>query len=103
MFFSQIVNGGNLTTLIFSSTMSTLRLTLNYLPVNAVPHVIVALSIYTHLGLNITRTTVIDFDPSAMAPVEFADRTVVCVIDNFNQTTRIRVYTCNNKCVITVN
>ena len=79
MLFSQIVNGGNLTTLLFSSTMSTLRLTLNYLPVNAVPHVIVAVSLYTDLGLNMTRTTLIDFDPYTMAAVEFADRTVVYV------------------------
>ena len=79
MLFSQIVNGGNLTTLAFSSTMSILRMTLNYLPVNAVPHVIVAVSIYTDLGLNMTRTTLIDFDPSTMAPIEFSDRTVVCV------------------------
>lgn len=66
----QIVNGGNLTTLVISnSSMSQLRLTLNYFPVNAVPHVIVAASIYTDLLLNATGTNIIDFDSVTMATV----------------------------------
>ena len=78
VWLSQVVNGANLTTLIASSTMSQLRMSLNYLPLNAVPHVLVAASIYTDLGLSLSGTTIVDFDPLTMAAVEFVDRTVVC-------------------------
>ena len=77
MLLTQIANGVNITTLVSGSTISQLRLTLNYLPLNAVPHVLIAVNVYTDLGLNMTGKPIIDFDPATMAGIEFVDRTVV--------------------------
>ena len=75
----QIGNMVNLTTLVASPSLSQIRLTLNYFPVNAVPHVVVASSVYTDLLVNLTGTTLIDFNSATMAAIEFVDRTVVRV------------------------
>ena len=79
MLIVQIVNMVNLTTLVASPSISQIRLTFNYFPVNAVPHVVVASTVYTDIGLNLTGTTLVDFNSATMAAIEFVDRTVVRV------------------------